>query len=466
MANHVIIFKKPGSDILKYSDVDTGMTNKQFKKYQKSNNTLILNKSIYYGLNGGVGFNDLKTLIIDGELIKDKKIEINECSAKDIYINNYKNLGNITIPYVFCLQNDIALNLIWNKKERTTIDKINITFNDSVVTIESKLIEEIAIGVEDFKLLILIENYNSLILYEIDPLGKIKYEYKAREIKQEDIKDGVIDLREFQKYKEVYFDRLLKLNKLIITKDIIKNIDKYKNIFKRLSFNILEIIDDNDMKLFPETITLNTSKFEVKKYFNKEFGNFLTIGNDEVIDVIYLDKKDNLIYLNNEYLRNKYNMKDAKISIDYHDNNSKYLIIIKDNKDNHKVLINEKVYDITENFKNFLILNSDIYLTIEDLNNVYNDNWLLVLGKGNFKCNNFLNIYNDYLKYVERLEKLKELGLNDSALKYLIDRKIHSIINTETDEGLIEIENINKFEIDLFNKMGEEYIKVKSLKRK
>jgi len=453
--------------ILRYSSVDKGMTRKEDKQYKKSDNTLILDKDTYFRRSGEVNYTDLKTLIIAPETSKNEVFIIDKCSATSIYIKNNKNLGDITIPFDYCLKNKMFLRFIWNKIERTKINKVNIVFEDFVKTIESDLIEIIEIDADNNIMYMNIKNHNSLIHYEINELGEVKKEYETREIYKEDINNNILDLREFQKYKKVSFniEESINFDKLIINKNILKNINKFENIFNKLNFNKLQIIDDDDMKLLPKTITIETKNYKVESCCNKNFGNILKLDNEKekVTDIVYIDKKDNVIFLNDDYLKLKYDMKEAKIDVENYLGETRYLIIMIDNNDNFKVLINEKIYEIDEEFKNFILLNSENYFSYNPIYNLRKNNWFEIIGKGNFNYSGFLEIYNEYLNYKKRLKKLKELGLSVDAIKYLIDRKIHSIINTETEEGLIDINDINKFEIDLFNKIGEEYKKVKKL---
>lgn len=463
---YVNVFKKL-DPILRYSSVDVGMTRKEDKQYKKSDNTLILDKDTYFRRSGEVNYTDLKTLIIDPEISKNEVFIIDKCSATSIYIKNNKNLGDITIPFDYCLKNKMFLRFIWNKIERTKINKVNIVFEDFVKTIESELIEKIEINADNNIMSVNIKNHDSLIDYEINELGEVKKEYETRKIYKEDINNNILDLREFQKYKKVCFniEESFNFDKLIINKNIIKNINKFENIFNKLNFNKLQIIDDDDMKLLPKTITIETKDYKVEDCYNKNFGAFLKIDNDLITDIVYINKNDEVVFLNDDYLKLKYGMKEAKIEVENYLGETRYLIIMIDNNDNFKVLINEKIYEIDEEFKNFILLNSENYFSYNPIYNLRKNNWFTIIGNGNFNYSGFLEIFDEYINYKIRLKKLKELGLSVDAIKYLIDRKIHSIINTETEEGLIDINDINKYEIDLFNKMGEEYIKRKKLNK-
>ena len=141
------------------------------------------------------------------------------------------------------------------------------------------------------------------------------------------------------------------------------------------------------------------------------------------------------------------------------------MILIEDNDNNYKVILDDKEYILDETFKTFLLLNSDIYIPDDLLYYIKTKNWFEVIGKNNFKCSHFLEIYIDYLEYKERLNKLKKLGFSYNALMYLHDRKINSIINPETEEGLIDLNDLKDYEINSYNLIGEEYIKTKRLKK-
>ena len=120
---------------------------------------------------------------------------------------------------------------------------------------------------------------------------------------------------------------------------------------------------------------------------------------------------------------------------------------------------------MTSTFKNFLLLNKDIYVPDAILEDLENNNWFNIIGKKKFTYTGFFSIYNVYLNYKERLEILKKLGLSYNALIYLYDRKINSIINTETEEGLIDLNDLKDYEINSYILIGEEYIKTKRLKK-
>jgi len=222
--------------LLKYSKVKYGKTKKQEKEYKKSNNTIILDERNFYKSNN-VNFLDLKTLIIDEDIIKiHSPIYINECKANDIYIDNHENLGGITIPYYFFINNDVKLDFTWNKTDRTLINKINVIIKDQIITLQSDNIEKININTDKKILKISIENYNSIVRYQIDAAGIIEKEYHAREINEEDIKDNILDLRErdIEKYKTIYFNKLF-FDKLIVDKNFLIDSKKYYHIFDDLA---------------------------------------------------------------------------------------------------------------------------------------------------------------------------------------------------------------------------------------
>ena len=452
-------------DILKYSSVDQGMTKKELKQYEKSNKTLILDKKTYSGYRNGRNYRDLKTLIIEEDIIKNNIIEINECTAENIYIKNHSNTGGISIPYEFFINNKCTLKLIWDKEERTKIEVINIFMNDSVIPIESKLIEEITITTKDDTLLIKLENYNSIIMYKVNPLcnnslGKVEKEYMARELLEEDIKNGILDLRKYNEFETLYFKKL-KFNKLVMNKDNIKNIYKYINIFANLDFKTLNITDDYEMKLFPSVISIELDEKEnLTKCYSKYYGNYIRIETGEKAKIVYIDASDNIIFINKKYLEKKYNIKNAKVIYEKaYSEATDFMLLIEDNNNKFKVIMNDKEYMITNAFKNFLLLNKDIYIPDRLLENIENDDWFNVIGYSCFNCKSFMTKYKDYLEYKERLNKLKKIGLSYNALKYLHDKNMNSIINTQTEEGLIDIKDISDYEVEAFNKIGEEYVK-------
>jgi len=461
------IFKKFNNNtILKYSDISNGFSKSQYiKKYNKSNNTILLDSQNFYNIWATELLTDIKTLIIDEEMLKKYVVSINNCAAHNIYIDNHNNLGNITIPFDFIVTNKINIKFVWNIISRMNINKINIEVNDRIIEIECDSIRNIKIYEENNKLLISVEDYNSLILYEINNMGKVRKNFKVRNITKEDIKDDILDLREFNKYDKLYFNTL-KFNKLIINKRIIMNLDKYDSIFSSLVFDKLEIIDDNNMKLFPSNLFFLINGGKIRKYKSDYYGWFLykSKGNKGVI--IYVNNNDDVILLDKKYLSNKYNAEEIKFVLETNNNYGEFLIIFKNNNNNYKIIKNDKIYELTDEFKKFLLLNSDIYLTENLINYLKCDDWFNVITTGYIRNRSFLTVYNEYLNYKNRLKKLNNIGLSNNAIKYLYDRKINAIINTKVSDDLVDLKDIKRFEIEYYNKIGEEYVRVKKLKRK
>ena len=87
----------------------------------------------------------------------------------------------------------------------------------------------------------------------------------------------------------------------------------------------------------------------------------------------------------------------------------------------------------------------------------------MIFESGRFSNRTFHIMYNDYLNYKKYIESLKKLGFNNSAIKYLFDRKFDNIINPY-NENIIDINKITKEEIEGFNYIGNEYIKKKRIK--
>ena len=159
------LFKKQDK-VLKYSDIVDGMSKKQVKQFEKNDYNLKLDVNRYYKLVFAQPIEYLNKLIIDESVILEKKVFIQECSAKNIYIENQKNLGDITIPYEYFIKNNLIISFVW-ERIKSNIKKINIIMNDdSVINIDTMLAKSIEILKDGNNLKVVIGNDNSLICYK------------------------------------------------------------------------------------------------------------------------------------------------------------------------------------------------------------------------------------------------------------------------------------------------------------
>lgn len=419
--------------------------------------------------------------IVEKELIKKlgtEVIKITNTKASNIYFENYPNLGGLTVPYNHVIDTVLVLKL----SKLKSINEINILLKNNIVK-NIKLDNAIDIvsiykNEENNNLCIYVREAKKTITYNVDNNGNTNYKLERYRIDESDIIEGkddkIVDLRSFKEYENIYFDEM-NIDTIIIDKYLIENIDMLYSVNgnnyyhnPNINFKNLIINDASDMKLIPSNKKIENIK---KIYFcsNNDTSNYIyleTEDNNEIL--IYIDSNNEIkIIEKNELLKNKkisniiYEFEDWGMRLNSQNIN---LILIKYKNGTYRVIEFDKSYEIDTIFFKLLSINSDEYFKSENLRYLLNIFDLeMIFESGRFSNRTFHIMYNDYLNYKKYIESLKKLGFNNSAIKYLFDRKFDNIINPY-NENIIDINKITKEEIEGFNYIGNEYIKKKRIK--
>lgn len=425
----------------------------------------------HYSNSNGVCYPSLKDIVILKKYIKEySNIRICDNNAENIYYEKEDNLGGITIPYEMLLKNHTSIT-IENEKVESNIKKLNILINDKILTFDIKdKMEKLEISLADVsgpkdKVMIISLNTNKEeIKYLIDKNGEYIERKKIYKISGDDIKDGVLDIRELISYNKIIADNL-NINTLIINKEYLENIDKLdflkwnsKNN-DNIKIEKLRIIDHDDMRLMPFDKTFLC--YENRNLVSKAKYNYVCLKIEEEEVLIYLDDKNNIkIIKKSELLKNKdiddviFRFIDTVSS--YNHGRKLSLILVKYKNGMYKVIDFDEIYDITEMFTNFVCL-KDGYLNYDEKLSLKQENdWIKIFNSGEFENYTFYRMINDYEKYKKYLKKLNDIGLSEDAINYLFNRNINSILLNDTD---FNIEDLSEKEIDTFNELGEHYTK-------
>lgn len=455
-------------NIVRYSKVRHGMSKKEKKIYNKNDNrTIFLDKTTYYYHKNDINFVDLKTLIIDSNF-KNCSFFIEDIYADDIYVDTFNNLGGITIPYNYILKNNNSLRILLAREKINKDKEINILVNkDKIVTLDLKNVEKIYFSKsDDESIFIEIKDDKSNIEYYIDRLGNQNKVYISYEIHQNDIKNNILDLNDYMIYDEVTFARL-NIDTLIINKNILKNIDKFEGLFKSVKFNKLIILDNNDMKLFQDKYEINLRDKDTVNYYNdSKYGNFIFIeGENKIIFYIDSNDKHNLIdenkLINEEILENNVLLRANMFYTNY-----VFIMITKFKNGNSKITSFDKEYIIDKLFNKFILLNIDNYFCNKDnvKISILENDWYSVFNKWHITIYEFDKAYEGFLEFKNRLYKLNSMGFTSDAINYLLDRKIYEFIGSIDND--FNLNDLNQEEINLYNKLGENHKKVKSLRNR
>lgn len=455
-------------NIVKYSKVRNGMSKKDKRIYNKNDNTILLDSSTYFYHTNDINYTDIKTLLIENEYPHDLAY-IYDLNAEDIYVDKYANLGGITIPFDYIIKNISTIKFIWTKDKKREEIKINIILpSREVVTLNLKNIKTIELVENDKNsVYVKVTDDTTSLNYKIDSLGNKEKEYISYKIKDNNFQGEILDLREYNKYTKVYIEKLELLDKLVINKSIIKNINKY-DAFNKLKYKELLILDDNEMKLFQDKylITLDNDD-TVNVYTNSNCGNFIYI-NGKNKKIIYIDSNDRIRFIEEEKLINE-EIIETKVALIHSMFYTNYEFVIQSKLKNNTIKITsfDKEYFIDDLFKKFLLLNIDNFFPNQDKNNIIeecisNDLWVTSFIHYHISLSQLNCVYQGFIEFKKRLDKLKKIGFTLDAIKYLIDRDIYKIINNINNDFDISI--LDKEEIDAFNKLGEHH-KIKTLSK-
>lgn len=417
--------------------------------------TIVLNELKYWDdvENTYDELKNIKTIIIDDKKIKnnaysDNYVAIQNTRAENIYFKDQDNLGGLTIN-VEKARHDIDLK--WYRERQCKLKEINLVFptktekiilGNNIISIHlvSYFLEnelKFSLAIEDNKQK---TNYSGNI-----NSGIIEKEYGFYTYTSDNVKNDILDLREFEKAEKIYCYNI-NVDTLLITKNILFG-DIFKQQFdEKLSINKLKIIDENEMKLNPEIEVNFEGLIEIYDYF---------ITDGEKTKFIYLDRNDDLKIIYKDKLLENENIEDVEFIV----NSDCELILVKYKNKTCKIIDKYNEYIIDELFGDFLYLNINSYDFYEEeiphlKLYITNKEWDKPF-KDKILDNNILGtIYDDYLKFIERIKELKKLGLKDKAIKYLISRKYDNLINTKS-RNILDIKEIKKDEIELFNFISE-----------
>ena len=452
------------NSVIKYSK-----TKKIFKIVPSKVDTVIFDeiksyKYVYGRYNGmfeheGNSYSNMENLIIDNKF-HNICLDIGSTKAKNIYFKNEQNLGGITIPYNLIKRNKLRIQFSWRKQYKSNIAKINFVFDEKTVPLNLEEVKEIYIESNNNVLRIEIKGNTWYREYTIDESRNIKKVASHYRITENDIKDNILDLRNYLNYEQLLLEQL-KIDTLIINKHYIKKIKNLLNINKQLhrktlNFNKLRIIDDSDMKLMPYDET-----FIIDDYIGfYENPNYIHIKNEDNQVLIFLDKNDEIKVLDRHKIKNQKDVED----VIFRGLPENPLILIKyKKKDKYQVIDFNATYNITKLFTKFVLGNINTRVgrnTETALNYFQNNDWVSIFSKVNISSDGFHIIYEDYLKYKEHLKKLLKLGFSYKALMYLHDRKCNAITKINGDNDL-NLDNITQDEVLCYNELGKKYIKSK-----
>lgn len=460
MKNNLVVF----SDAFNYKMKKMRLSDKI--KYIKTDNTILLDKNVDFSDSHLKDFfPNLKNIALDEDKIKRYHTSIRYTLAENIYINNHDNLGGITLPYLYLFQNKVNIEIDNTDSYKSNIKILNIILNDRIETINVENFEKIEISSkgENIKIYISTKKYRKVLIIDEDEIIKEKLlEYKLNEA---DIKNNTIDLRDYKEYEKIDLNRGFKVSNLIITKDIFKKFFNYQYAIPHIYPKKLCIIDEDEMKLIQNSIDIRIDDEDTINWWRNEDDNWYIYIRGKEGKIIYIDTNDNLKILDAGELEKDKAVKDVTIlySKGYFSNYGEVLMLVKLKNGNYNIFNFDEILKVDILFKKFLLLNLNKYnIKLEYMNEyLESDNWLVSFIKDN-SIDKFLDIYDDYIIFKEHIDKLKGLGFSNKALTYLYDRKIDSIINTKYINC---VDEMDKEEIDEFNKLGEHYVKQKRLKR-
>lgn len=418
---------------------------------------------------------DINNIIISDRLLESEdNYFIEDSDAKNIYFEHNKNLGGITIPHSF-VKYQKPLIVKNEGKIKNRINKINIIFEGDVKTIElDDNFTYIIIGYDyaySSDISIKLINYKKEIIYYIDKLGNINKKMDKYNITQRDLENGCLDLRKFSKYREVK-NKVHKIDTIIVDKKIIKNRDIIREFLplgytpSKYFYEIKNIciVDEDDMKLIPlnKTYSLNGTCFEN----NSDGFRYIYLPNNDNDVLIYIDKSNKLKIIEKNDILKENEVEDVSFEFRYKKRNIMVmgklisLILVKYKNGKYKIIYFDDFYEIDDLFNKIMLDNKEtLSLKEETINYLNNNNWQNIFKLYSIGNDEFFEWNKLYMKNMDILNKLREKGLSEKAIKYLMDRNYTKIFlgNYESDKTLPEF--VSK-EVETFNDLGEEYYKL------
>ena len=377
---------------------------------------------------------------------------------------NFKTIKNITFlyPYNFDIITDKILYLLINftKSLSFTIfdrifQKVHFIINQRKIIIKIKTNNILIIGIgKNYEYIPeMILNFNILIIR--DNFFNLFYGYKFNEI----ISDKIISFIYNEKNEII-------ANKYLINYEGIKNNNNEQDIKNYLEiilefYKINENIISKKNRIISITPTINKEEFYlVNKKWLDEFKYFFSY--DEILQTLNNNKKlimnsndINLIYnkLGEELRKNLNNLNENIIAKKFNNKNLYNLInknIIIDNKNNCLLyfnscaIINKQIIDLIK-----------INNQINKANCILGDGKILLISEtviiiGNFNNNLFNTEYiinldnNENITFIEKMVKIRGI---DYINKLLVENKILNIHNNAI-KSLAKLDNLNNIEYD------------------
>jgi len=328
------------------------------------------------------------------------KVEENVKKVRMIDTLRLSEIQTITIPFTIndfknncsTIKNKLKTLIIYNNKDSLAID-LDKNFYGNEIIVE-------AYNTGDC-LNIKTSSNDNIIEYNVylkdDKLEftkkYLKYQINASEYDSDTEELNIIKLKD--KYNEISFkEYFYYIKKVILSKDDYKFLD----VINKNNLKELIIKDENDMSLFPKTITINSDKgrfkeievFDNRIYVNIEkedkTNRYILINDDltyidfetEKLNKVYLDfdaknfklkEEDGLYNLTIPFYKN-FNLKDSKI-LEFLVNNSKYIYV----RNKEDILMpyffptKDEIFNIINiernNRRNFITENSLYSLTVQ-----------------------------------------------------------------------------------------------------
>lgn len=454
------------SDLVRYSKIKKKL-NMRFlkKKYRDSDYTILYDVGfskcdlINYYLLG-----DIKNLVIDST--KTDGVNIPNIQAENIFFSGYDNLGGITIPYDEMKINGRGYYFYWTESFPSKIKKINIITKDGVKSINVDNLKDFQIDRRKYiaSTTIIYEDNKKIMEYIIDKEEKIKEHKLTYFLNKDDVKNNSINMSDYIDYEEILVDinNDIRVKDIIVDKTCMQNLYKFYDAISYIHYNRLVIINNDEMKLQPDTTILYNISAKDIEVFQSENNIFYILYKKEKI--IYMDNNKIKVIDKNKILKDK-NVEDIEFYIEEQNGKHKPLVIIKYKNDITKIISLEEEIEVNKLFNEFnLMYISKYYNNKQNEARCYlEDNDWYSLFKIIMYFGKFKDIYNDYLVFLDNIKDLRNKGFNYKAIRYLYENHFDNIIIQENDNSyLLEMSNE---EIDKFNELGSIYVKRKSLKK-
>lgn len=454
------------SDLVRYSKIEKKLSMRFLKKkYRDSDNTILYDvgfskhELINYCL-----LDDIKNLVIDST--KTDGVNIPNIQAENIFFSGYDNLGGITIPYNAMKINGRGYYFYWTESYPSKIKKINIITKDGVKTINVDNLKDFQIDKRKYiaSTTIIYEDNKKIMEYIIDKEEKIKEHKLTYFLNKDDLKNNLINMSDYIDYEEILVDinNDIRVKDIIVDKTCMQNLYKFYDAISYIHYNRLVIINNDEMKLQPDTTILYNISAKDIEVFQSENNIFYILYKKEKI--IYMDNNKIKVIDKNKILKDK-NVEDIEFYLEERNGKHKPLVIIKYKDNKTKIITLEEEIEINKLFNEFNLIyiskyynnnpnEARFYLEHNDWYNLFK----IIMYFGKFK-----DIYYDYLIFLDNIKDLHKKGFSYKAIRYLYENHFDNIINQENDNSyLLEMSNE---EIDKFNELGNIYVKRKSLKK-